>query len=162
MVIASPTAPPSEANSYHNAFVTEVVASLARVADRDLIQEYGLNRSDLGREVFFGNFALLCHRGDVQPLLIYGNQFVLNLWECNWEELIKTHSSATAPADDIASRKELLQKVERDNFVAGYSGRRVSFTGRLFLIQDVTVWRMLDKNSVPFGAAAFFPRYQSL
>jgi hypothetical protein len=138
------------------------VESFARVTGRDLVKEFGLNSGALGREVFFGNYALLCHQGDVQPMLVYGNAFALNLWEASWEELIKTPSSATAPEEDIGPRKALLEKVEQDNFVAGYSGRRISFKGRPFLIQDVTVWRLLDETGAAFGTAAFFSRYQYL
>lgn len=49
-----------------------------------------------------------------------------------------------------------MQKVARDNFVRGYSGRRISRKGRLFVIDDVTIWRLLDDNGHAFGVGAFF------
>ena len=74
MPIGPLAARPGEENAYHDAFVTQVIESFARVTGRDLVKEFGLNRGALGREVFFGDYALLCHQGDVQPLLVYGNQ----------------------------------------------------------------------------------------
>jgi hypothetical protein len=162
MSISPDLARPGEENAYQNDFVTRVVESFVRVTGRDLVKELSLHPGAVGREVFFGNYALLCHRGEVRPMLTYGNQFALRLWEASWEELVRTPSSATAPEEDIGPRQALLQKVERDNFVAGYSGRRISFKGRRFLIQDVTVWRLLDETGVSFGTGAFFSRYRYL
>jgi hypothetical protein len=44
---------------------------------------------------------------------------------------------------------------------AGYSGHLVSRTGRLFLIQDVTLWRLLEESGENFGVRAFFRRYST-
>jgi hypothetical protein len=55
-----------------------------------------------------------------------------------------------------------MQKVARDGFVSGYQGRRVSRTGRLFLIRNVTVWRLLEPDGGSFGVAAFFRDVQYL
>jgi hypothetical protein len=60
------------------------------------------------------------------------------------------------------ARDFLMQKVRRDNFVCGYSGERIDQTGRRFLIEDVTVWRLLDGAGNSFGMAAFFRRYRYL
>jgi len=55
-----------------------------------------------------------------------------------------------------------MDQVLSRGFVAGYSGERVSRTGRRFLIQDATVWRLRDKDCTPFGVAAFVPRFTYL
>ena len=56
----------------------------------------------------------------------------------------------------------MMQRVMQNSFVTGYSGHRVSRTGRLFLIQDVTIWRLLDESGTSFGVGAFFRQYRYL
>lgn len=107
-------------------------------------------------------FCLLCHRGDDAATLNYGNARVLNLWDCDWDRLVTMSSAATAPPDDRAERDLLMQAVARDDFVRGYSGRRLSTSGQLFMIEDVTVWRLLDRSGDSFGVAAFFKKHRYL
>jgi hypothetical protein len=153
---------PDEDNDYQDTFVTRVVESFERVTGRDLARETGLDRTQLGHGAWFGDFALLTHRGDERATLNYGNGFALRLWDCDWDALVSSPSAATAPEGEHESREYLLEKVGRDNFVSGYSGRRISFKGRLFLIQDVTVWRLLDAAGTSFGVGAFFRQYRYL
>ena len=84
------------------------------------------------------------------------------MWECNWDHFTATLSNATAPEEGRAAREEMMQRVMQNSFVTGYSGHRVSRTGRLFLIQDVTIWRLLDESGTSFGVGAFFRQYQYL
>jgi hypothetical protein len=147
---------PGEENDFQSAFVQKVLASHLRVVGRPLLT--GLS----GRDVWLGDFALLTHRGDAQAMLNYGNRFALDLWECDWGQFTATPSSATAPQEGRAAREAMMQAVVRDGFVSGYEGERVSRTGRSFLIQDVTIWRLLDESDESFGIAAFFPRYRRL
>ncbi|MES2473406.1 MAG: MEKHLA domain-containing protein [Pseudomonadota bacterium] len=149
-------AAPGEENDFQHAFVQKVLASHARVTGRPLLPGLG------GHEVWSGNFALLTHRGDPQAMLNYGNKRALDLWECDWNQFIATPSSATAPAEGRAARETMMQQVIQNGFVTGYSGQRISRTGRPFLIQDVTIWRLMEENGEGSGVAAFFRRYQRL
>lgn len=162
MSIGPNLARPGEDNDYQSGFVARVLGSLARVTGKDLVREEGLDPAALGKSVYFGDFALLTHRGDEKARLNYGNLFGQRLWECNWDELTSAPSSATAPSEDHQTRDQLMEKVGRNNFVSGYEGRRISFKGRLFLIQDVTVWRLLDSAGDSFGVGALFRRYRYL
>lgn len=147
---------PGAENDFQNAFVQAVLASHLRVVGKPLL--VGLS----GRDVWSGDFALLTHRGDAQAMLNYGNRFALDLWECDWDQFSATPSSATAPQEGRAERAAMMQQVVQGGFVFGYDGQRVSRTGRVFLIQDVTIWRLLDEKDQSFGIAAFFRRYQRL
>ena len=147
---------PGAENDFQNAFVQAVLASHLRVVGKPLL--VGLS----GRDVWSGDFALLTHRGDAQAVLNYGNRFALDLWECDWGQFIATPSSATAPQEGRAARQAMMEQVVRTGFVTGYDGARVSRTGRLFLIQDVTIWRLVDETGESFGIAAFFRRYRRL
>lgn len=142
---------PTEANDFQDAYIRRVAASFARVTGAPL-RPSGLS----GRAFWLGDFALLTHRGDDQATLNYGNEFALRLWEASWAEFTATPSAATAPREDHTSRDAVMQKVARDNFVRGYSGRRISRKGRPFIIQDVTIWRLLDENGAAFGVGAVF------
>ncbi len=149
-------AAPGEENDFHDAFVQKVLASHVCVTGRPLLPDLS------GRDVWSGDFALLTHRGDPRAMLNYGNHFALDLWECDWDQFTATPSSATAPEEGRAAREAMMQQVIQNGFVTGYSGRRISRTGRLFLIQDVTIWRLLEESGESFGVAAFFRRYQRL
>ena len=156
-MIPGPTlAAPGAENNFQDAFVQKVLASHLRVVGQPLLA--GLT----ARDVWSGDFALLTHRGDAQAILNYGNRFVLDLWACDWAQFTITPSSATAPEDGRAERAAMMQQVVRDGFVRGYDGPRVSRTGRLFLIQDVTIWRLLDVSGGNFGIGAFFRQYRYL
>ena len=153
---------PGAANAYHNAFITQVAESFARVTGRSLFEEGPLDRNAPGPGAWAGNFALLTHCGGAAAQLNYGNQFALQLWDCNWEEFAGMPSAATAPDEDTAERAAMMETVVRDGFVSGYTGKRISRTGRLFLIENVTIWRLLDANGQGFGVAAFFRDYRRL
>lgn len=149
-------AAPGEENDFQDAFVQKVLASHLRVVGQPLLP--GLR----GRDVWAGDYALLTHRGDANAVLNYGNRFALDLWECDWGQFTITPSSATAPQDGRAARQAMMQAVVRDGFVSGYEGERASRTGCAFLIQDVTIWRLLEESGESFGIAAFFRSYRRL
>jgi hypothetical protein len=149
---------PCEANDYHSAHIRRVAGSYARVTGGSLEQEAGLDGAAPGRSAWFGDFALLTHRGDEQATLNYGNAFALGLWECGWEEFVGLPSAVTAPPQDRDQRDAVLQAVAQDNFVRGYCGGRISRKGKLFRIENVTIWRLLDETGSAFGVGAFFRR----
>ena len=101
-----------------------------------------------------GQFALLTH--DPNAILNYANRFALDLWEMDWETLVRTPSRDTAPEEDRAARALIMAQVERDGFTRSYTGRRVSRTGRLFLIENATVFTLTDEEGAGFGTGAFF------
>jgi hypothetical protein len=153
---------PGENNDYHAPYIARVVRSFAHVTGKNLVREAGLDTDALGKSAWSGQFALLTHRGDRLATLNYGNLFALRLWEMDWSQLTVTPSRETAPREASAARDLLMEKVAKDNFVTGYSGERASRTGRRFLIEDVTIWRLLDEKNQPFGMAAFFRRFRYL
>ena len=147
-------AAPAPGNSYQAGYLMKVVAAFARVTGGDLIAEAALDPADLGKSVWEGQFALLTH--DTNAILNYGNRFGLALWEMDWETLTRTPSRDTAPEEDRAARAALMAEVERNGFTRSYTGRRVSRSGRLFLIENATVFTLIDEKGAGFGTSAFF------
>jgi MEKHLA domain len=142
---------PASANDWQDAYIRRVAASFARVTGAPLV-EGALN----GARAWFGDFALLTHRGDDKDTMNYGNAFALALWECGWDDFTGVPSEVTAPPEDRAERAIAMQKVVTDNFVRGYRGRRISRKGRLFTIEDGVIWRLMDETGEAFGVGAFF------
>jgi len=145
---------PAPENDWQSAFIARAASAFGRATGGDLVREAGLDPAALGRSAWEGNFALLCHDNDA--ILTYANRFALDLWEMDWPAMRATPSRETAPEEDRAARATLMERVARDGFIRDYTGRRVSRSGRLFLIGNATVWTMKDGAGTPFGAGAFF------
>lgn len=158
--------PPGADNGWHDAHVRRVLAAFTRVTGRDLMTELMAEQGGIepggapppGRFFHDGDFALLTHRGDADATLNYGNARALALWECDWASFTAMPSRHTAPRERRAARAGMMDQVVTKGFVTGYSGERISRTGRRFLIQDGIVWRLCDADGTPFGVAAFVPR----
>jgi MEKHLA domain len=121
---------PSPENNYHREHVLIMLENLKRWTGRDLIAEYGFSLDTLGLQVFEADFYLLNHNNAADPVLTYGNKQVLKLWEVSWEELINMHSRETAKPTDRAARSAIMEQVKADNYIDGYSGTRISKTGK--------------------------------
>lgn len=154
--------PPDAGNAWHDAFVRRLLGAFTRISGRDLGAELGMGPAPPGRFFHDGDFALLSHRGDEDATLNYGNGRALALWECDWAQFTAMASRLTAPREGRGARAAMMDQVVTKGFVAGYSGERISRTGRRFLIQDGIVWRLRDADGTPFGVAAFVPRVTPL
>ncbi len=51
-------------------------------------------------------------------------------------------------------------QVTRKGFIDDYRGIRISKTGRRFLIDNATVWNLLDENGAHYGQAATFSAWK--
>jgi hypothetical protein len=138
-----------------------IVRSLRHWTGRDLLP--GLfNPLGLAKNVFAAPFVLVSHGTEADPVLNYGNQAALNLWEMTWEELTRTPSRLTAEAPNRAERARLLAAVTRAGFIDDYSGIRISKNGRRFRIAQATVWNLLDEQGHHAGQAATFSDWKFL
>jgi MEKHLA domain len=147
---------PSIDNNYHREHVSIMLEQLKKWSGKDLVAEYGFSLDTLGEQVFNANFYLLSHDRAADPILTYGNNRVLELWEVDWEELTKMHSRDTAKPVDRQERSVMMAQVKRANYLSGYSGIRVSKTGKEFKILDGIIWNMCTDNGDFYGQAAWF------
>ncbi|HTI72404.1 MAG TPA: MEKHLA domain-containing protein [Candidatus Limnocylindria bacterium] len=113
----------------------------------------------LAEAYFTARIIIVSHGTQPDPVLNYGNQIALQLWEMDWATLTRTPSRYTAEAPDRAERARLLEAVTRDGYIKNYAGIRVSSTGRRFRIERATVWNLLDTQGVYRGQAATFSHW---
>lgn len=99
--------------------------------------------------------VVLCHDTSEDPVFVFANRAARELWERPREAFIGWPSRLTAPPSERASRAAALAG---DGVVHGYSGVRVSRSGRLFRIHDATVWTVSDESGLVRGQAATFSR----
>jgi hypothetical protein len=59
-------------------------------------------------------------------------------------------------------RARLLDRVSQQGYIDDYRGVRISKTGRRFMIEQATVWNLLDENGAPYGQAATFSQWRYL
>ena len=138
-----------------------LVRSFRHFTGRELLP--GLfNPLGLSRNLFASPFVLVSHGTETDPILNYGNQAALNLWEMDWEELTRTPSRLTAEMPERDERARLLTAVTERGFIDDYSGIRISKSGRRFRIAKATVWNLVNVRDEPCGQAATFDRWEFL
>ncbi|HEY6085295.1 MAG TPA: MEKHLA domain-containing protein [Nitrospira sp.] len=125
---------------------------------RELIEREGGLESQAGR-LFGTAIVVVSHGTEGDPLLNYGNQAALDLWETTWEQFVTTPSRLTAPAADRDERQRMLESADARGFFDAYRGVRVTMSGRRFLIENAQVWTVLDTGGARVGQAATFSHW---
>jgi hypothetical protein len=116
--------------------------------------------SESARQLFEAPFVVVSHGVQADPILNYGNQAALNLWQLKWEELIQLPSRLTAEAPSREERAKLLERVTRDGYISDYSGVRISKSGKRFMIMQATVWNLRSDEGAYCGQAAMFKEWK--
>ncbi len=107
-------------------------------------------------------FAVLAHDGSDDPTFIYANKCAQSCFEYDWDEFTKLPSRLSAEPAERAERQALLDQVARHGFMSGYRGVRVAKSGRRFLIEDGTVWELIDAEGLRHGQAAVFSTWRTI
>jgi len=132
--------------------------SFRRWTGRDLLIRTGTPDAQ-AQALFAAPFVVVSHGIEADPLLNYGNQQALDLWELSWAQLTSTPSRLTAEAMNRDERTRMLAVAEQQGYYSGYRGIRVSSTGKRFLVEDATVWNVVDGRGIRVGQAATFARW---
>ena len=152
---------PNENNGYLQTHVLRLLTSYRHWTGKDLLAP-DLPPLEQARQIFNAPFAVLSHNTAADPILNYGNRVGLQVFELTWEELIVMPSRRTAEPVHRDERARLLDRVSRQGYIDDYRGVRISKTGRRFMIEQATVWNLLDENGAPYGQAATFSRWRYL
>jgi PAS domain-containing protein len=149
---------PSEGNGFLMLHAQRLLQSLRHWTGRQLV-DADAAPADQARALFHAPYIVLSHDTAADPILNYANQAALRLFELSWHELIRLPSRLTAEPLHRAERSRLLATVTEQGFIDDYRGVRISKSGRRFMIEQATVWNLVDKNGAPYGQAATFSRW---
>lgn len=130
-----------------------ILDSYRRLLGHELVERSG-DPADDARRLFDLPLAVLAHDTSPAPLLDWVNRAAARAFDATPESLLGVPSAETAPPDAVADRRALFETLARQGFVSGYSGVRISLTGRRFFIDDVTVLTLTDESGRPAGHAA--------
>ena len=113
----------------------------------------GLQASQL---LFRADTVVLAHDGGPDPALIYANAAALQLWERNWADMIGMPSRLTAEPQERAARALMLADALQQHATEGYSGVRISSSGRRFQIHNARLWTLWGPGHQPCGQGGAF------
>ena len=109
--------------------------------------------------LFYAPFVVVSHNRATDPILNYGNQVALDLWDMNWDEFRQTPSRCTAEPINREERQQMLSLAAKQGFIDNYQGVRISRSGKRFLIEKAIIWNLVDSNGEACGQAASFSEY---
>ncbi|MFF2483065.1 MEKHLA domain-containing protein [Paenibacillus sp. NPDC058071] len=118
--------------------------------------------AELAEKLNAAPFVLLSHGTETDPVLNFGNERALRLWEMSWTELTSTPSRLTAEPMERAERDRFFERVTADGYVDNYTGVRISKSGLRFYIVNATVWNLVDEQGNYCGQAAAFVDFRYL
>ncbi len=139
---------------------TEILlASYRKLLGRELIECSG-SPGEQARLLYTAPAVVVSHNTQSNPVLNYGNQVALDLWEMDWAMFTRTPSQSTAEPINQAARAVIMAQVQQQGFIENYQGIRISSSGRRFVIDRATIWNLTDLQGQPCGQAATFANWQ--
>lgn len=152
---------PCPENHYLAPHATLLLDTYEALTGRPLLPRTGDSTTD-AKALFQAPFFVASHNTAADPLLTYGNQTALDLFEMPWQTFVGTPSRFTAEPPDRNERARLLAEVTANGFIDNYSGVRISSTGQRFQIHHATVWTLTNPDNTPAGQAATFSHWTPL
>ena len=128
---------------------------------RELIERIGEPEVQAYR-LFQAPFVVVSHGAETDPVLNYGNQIALDLWEMRWDQLVQTPSRLTAEPVNRAEREWMLERARTRGYLDTYRGVRITSTGRRFLVENALIWNVVDSQGQRVGQAATFSTWKFL
>jgi hypothetical protein len=129
--------------------------SYVRLLKQELIAREGTLLEQAER-LFTIPFVVVSHGLQDDPILNYGNQTALDLWEMDWEQFTRTPSRLTAEPVNREERARMLEQAKTHGYISDYQGVRISRSGKHFLVERATVWNLHKPDGTPLGQAATF------
>ena len=138
-----------------------LVNSYKRLLGKELVPN-DTDPQNLSRTLFFAPFVIVSHGTEDDPILNYGNQIALQLWETSWKELTKMPSRLTAETVNRETRAQMLERATKQGYIDDYQGIRISSTGKRFAIAKAIIWNLSDRDGNYCGQAATFSQWHHL
>lgn len=99
---------------------------------------------DVVQALLTAPYAIASHDTQADPVFNYANYQALALFKMSADEMLGLPSRYSAEPTLQEKRAEFLEKVAANGFVDDYSGIRIAKDGSRFLIEQVTVWNLID------------------
>jgi PAS domain-containing protein len=141
----------NHAGSHRIGLISE---SFQRVVGKPLLSD--------GSSLWGAPMVILAHGRESDPVFFYANRMALTLFELTASEAIRLPSRFSAEPMERAARAAFLQTVTERNFIADYSGIRISRNGKRFRIGEAIVWNLIDTQGHLHGQAACFDQWQPI
>ena len=135
--------------------------SYARLVEEELVLREGKSIEQAER-LFTSPFVVASHGLEDDPILNYGNQAALDLWEMEWKQFTQTPSRLTAEPVNREERARMLEQARTQGYISDYKGIRISRSGKRFLVEQATVWTIKKPDGTPIGQAATFSHWTFL
>jgi hypothetical protein len=129
--------------------------SYVRLIKQELITRDGTLQEQAER-LFNSTFVVASHGLQDDPILNYGNEAALDLWEMDWEQFTQTPSRLTAEPVNREERARMLEQARTHGYISDYRGIRISLSGKRFLVERATVWNVQKPDGTTLGQAATF------
>ncbi len=143
-----------------------ILASHRRLTGRDLVTPAAATAAGAiaaqARALHGAPVVVLSHGIESDPILNYGNAAALALWEMPWESFTRMPSRLTAEPTERVERDRQLAAAAAAGVIEGYSGIRISSSGRRFRIAGATIWNLVDEQGWRRGQAVAFADWQYL
>jgi hypothetical protein len=159
MIAGSMTSPPTDSPHFLQQSI-RILDSYRHWFGEELICREGVGE-DQALRLFHCDKAILSTGIEPDPVLNYGNQLALTLWEMSWEDFTRMPGRLTAEPPNQAARDTFLRQVREQGFINNYEGIRISRTGRRFRISGARIWNILDGQGSHLGQAAAVSRWDS-
>jgi len=151
---------PAAINSFMAQHVSRLAHSHARWTGQPLLP--GVDEAKWAETLYAGALVVVSHGTQDDPVFNYGNLAAQRLFEMTWAELTALPSRCSAEPVEQAERARLMTQVAAHGFIDDYRGIRISSTGQRFMIEQATVWNVLDEADQLIGQAAAFSRWTPL
>ena len=152
---------PHANNNYLLVHIALLQDSYRRLMSKE-IGNLELSGKDLAKAIFEAPFVVLSHDACPDPIFTYANLTAQTLFEMDWSEFTALPSRRSAELPNQEERANLLATVTRQGYIENYAGVRISKTGRRFMVQEATVWNLIDEQKKYHGQAAMFSHWQYL
>ncbi len=152
---------PSLENNWRNDIAEIAIASYEHFTGESVV-DCENKFSSPSETLFRLKHPLLVHDTQSDPIFCYGNLLALEIFEYNWEELLKLPSRLSAEVTQREDRSKMMEEIQKTGYMKGYSGTRITKTGKRIKIEDTTIWNLLGPNSQFSGQAALIKTFEYL
>jgi hypothetical protein len=105
------------------------------------------NTKDVVQALMTAPFAIASHQAGDDPIFNYANHQALALFKMAPEEILGLPSRFSAEPMLREARAAFLHQVATHGFIENYAGVRIAKDGSRFLIEQATVWNVVDVKS---------------